>query len=132
MINDKVKMIEVNMGSYNPNPGPEINPEQNQQQDIQQELNTEEKPVISRLINSVYFFIDCVYILQSKDKYRLVALHYGRVLCDKYYHTLRGCRIAFDKMFKHKAWREEVKANWSHFYDPDKSWLEENNSHLET
>jgi hypothetical protein len=119
------------MGQYNPNPGPEINPEQNQQQDIQQELNTEEKPVISRLINSVYFFIDCVYILKSKDKYRLVALHHRRVLCDKYYSTERGCRIAFQKMFKDKAWSEEEKADWSPFYDPDKRWLEEKQSHLE-
>jgi hypothetical protein len=120
------------MGQYNPNPGPEINPEQKQQQIIRQEINTEEKPVISRLINSVYFFIDCVYILKSKDKYRLVALHHRRVLCDKDYSTLRGCRIAFDKIFKDKAWRSKVKADWSHFYDPDKRWLEKKHRHLET
>jgi hypothetical protein len=73
-----------------------------------------------------------VYILQSRNKYRLVALHYGRVLCDMYCSTSSDCKIAFDKLFKDKAWHEEVQANWSHFYDPDKEWLEENYSHLET
>ena len=118
------------MGSLNPYPGTGINPEQKKQQTIRHELNSEEKPVISRLINSVYFFIDCVYILQSKDKFRLVALHHGRVLWDKYYSTPRNCRIAFDKLFKDKAWNEEIKAEWSHFYDPDIRWLEEKQSHL--
>jgi hypothetical protein len=120
------------MGSYNPNPGPGINPEQKQQQTIRQEHNTEEKTMISRLINSILYYIECVFILRSRGKFRLVVLHHRKVLFDKYYPTERGCRIAFQKKFKDKAWREEVKANWSHFYDPDKSWLEENNSHLET
>jgi hypothetical protein len=113
------------MGSLNPNPGPEINPGHNQQQIIRQEINTVEKPVISRLINSVYYFIDCVYIIKLKNKYRLVALHHNRVLLDKYYPTVKGCRIAFQKMYKDKAWYEDTKAQWSHFYDPDKEWLEE-------
>jgi hypothetical protein len=116
------------MGSFNSYPGTEINPELKQQQ----EINTSEKPVVSRLINSVYYFIDCVYILKSENKYRLVALHYGRVLCDKYYHTVRGCRIAFDKLFKDKAWDEKIKPQWSHFYDPDIEWLEEKQNHLES
>jgi hypothetical protein len=120
------------MGQYNSYPGPEINPEQKLQQTIRQEHNTEEKPMISSLINSAYYFIEYVFILQAQDKYRLVALHQRKVLCDKYYSTLRGCRIAFDKMFKDKAWKEEIKAEWSHFYDPDKHWLQKKYSHLET
>jgi hypothetical protein len=84
------------------------------------------------LINSVYYFSDCVFILQAKDKFRLVALQQGMVLFDKYYNTIRGCRIAFDKMFKDKAWSEEIKAEWSHFYDPDKGWLEKKCSYLES
>ena len=118
------------MGSFNSYPGPEINPELKQQKDIRQEINSRKKPVVSRLINSMYYFIDCVYILKSKNKYRLVALQHRRVLLDKYYPTPRGCRIAFQKMFKNKAWSEEVKAEWSHFYDPDKEWLKENYSCL--
>jgi hypothetical protein len=101
------------MGSYNTYPG------------------SEEKPVISILSNSIHYFIECVYIIKSKCKYRLVVLHNNRVLCDQYYSTLRGCRIAFDKMFRGKAWTKKVKADWSHFYDPDKRWLAEKLSHLE-
>ena len=108
------------MGHYNPNQGPGINPEVN------------EKTMISTLINSIHYFIDCVYILQAKDKFRLVALQHSRVLFDKYYPTLSGCRIAFGKLFKYKAWGEEITPFWSHFYDPDKRWLQEKQSRLET
>ena len=120
------------MGSFNSYPGPEIIPELKQQQDIRQEINTGENPVISRLINSVYYFIDCVYILKTVNKYRLVALHKGRMLCDMYCSKSNDCKIAFDKLFKDKAWSEEIKAEWSHFYDPDKQWLEKKCSYLES
>lgn len=113
------------MEQYNPNPRPGINPELKQQPTILLELNPGEKPVISLLINSIYYFIDCVYILKSKNRYRLVVLQHSKVLFDKYYPTVRGCRIAFQKFFKEKAWSEEIKAQWSHFYDPDSEWLEE-------
>jgi hypothetical protein len=122
---------ESNMGSYNPYPGPEINPEIKQQPTARQELNTKEKPMISMLINSVYYFIQCVFILQAKNKFRLVALHDNKVLYDQYYTTVKGCRIAFDKLFKDKAWLEEIKAEWSHFYDPDQKWLAEKSQYLE-
>jgi hypothetical protein len=119
------------MGSFNSYPGAEINPELKQKQEIRQEINTGEKSMVSLLINSIYYFIDCVYILNSKNKYRLVALQHNRVLMDKYYHTVRGCKIAFVKLFKDKAWDDSVKANWTSFYDPDKEWLEEKQSFLE-
>ena len=118
------------MGSLNHYPVSEKDPGKNQQQDIQQELNAEEKLVISMLINSVLYFIECVFIIRTKDKFRLVALHHGRVLFDRYYPTERGCKIAFHKLFKEKAWNEEVNADWSHFYGPDKLWLEEKMSPL--
>jgi len=120
------------MGQYNPNPGPGINPEQKQQQTIRQETNTEENIMISMLINSIHYFIDCVFILQLKNKYRLLVLQQSRVLFDKEYPTEIGCRIAFGKLFKDKAWSEETNAEWSHFYDPDEDWLEEKQSRLET
>ncbi len=112
------------MGSINSYPVRETHPELKQQQTILLELNPGEKPMISMLINAIHYFIECVFILQSKDKFRLVVLHQSKVLYDKYYPTERGCRIAFGKFFKDKAWSEEIKADWSHFYDPDKRWLE--------
>ena len=80
---------------------------------------------ISLLINSAYYFIECVYILHRYDHYRLVALHNGIVLTDARYKTSKGARIAFSKRYKKKAWSDEVKAEWSCFYDPDAGWLEE-------
>lgn len=85
----------------------------------------EEAQKISMLVNSVYYFIECVYILILHDHYRLVALHNGRVLTNKTYKTIRGAKIAFSKLYRKKVWKEEIKAEWSHFYDPDADWLEE-------
>jgi hypothetical protein len=115
--------MEVTMRQYNPNPGPDINPELKKQQTSRPEPEKEEEIMISSLINSIYYFIESVFILKIKDKYRLVVLHDNRVLTDKYYQTGRGCKIAFQKLFKDKAWSKEIKAHWSHFYDPDKDWL---------
>lgn len=88
-------------------------------------IRQEHPMTISMLINSVYFFIECVFILDFHDHYRLVALHKGKVLIDASYKTLKGARIAFAKLYGEKAWSEEIKAQWSHFYDPDTRWLEE-------
>jgi hypothetical protein len=102
-----------------------------QQQTTQQTPDPVTEPTISMLINSIHYFIDCVYILRSKNKYRLVVLQHSRVLLDKEYPTANGGRIAFTRFFKYKAWDETIKAKWSHFYDPDKEWLEEKQSRLE-
>ena len=119
------------MEQFYPQQGPGINPELKQQPTILQELNPGEKPLISYLFNSVYYFIQDVFILKLKDKYRLVALHNGIILIDKYYQTLKGCRIAFQNFFKEKAWSEDIKAFWSDFYGPDIEWLEEKCKNLE-
>jgi len=119
------------MGQYNPNPGPGINPELKKQTTIFQELNPGEKTFISVLINSIHYFIQYVFIVKIKDKYRLVVQHNNKVLRDMYYKTERGCRIAFAKLFKEKAWSEDIKAQWSHLYDPDIDWLEEKCKNLE-
>ena len=120
------------MGQYNPNPGPEINPGKNKKQDIRRENNTGEISMISILTNSVYYFIDCVFIAKSKNKYRLVALQHRKVLFDKHYPSIKKCKIAFDEMFREKAWSEEVNAEWSRFYDPDKRWLDKKCKYLES
>ena len=91
-----------------------------------QKKSDEKKPdltTISLLVNSIYFFLQCVFIIKAEDGYRLVALHNGKVLTDITYDSLRGARIAFSKLYGNKAWEEDVKAQWSHFYDPDSRWL---------
>jgi hypothetical protein len=64
------------------------------------------------LINPAYYFLECVYILYKKGYYRLVVLHNSRVLTYRNYRTLRGAKIAFQKIYKNKSWKEGVKANW--------------------
>jgi hypothetical protein len=80
---------------------------------------------ICLLINSVHFFLHSVFILCQENIYRLVVLHNNHLLIDRHYNTMRGARIAFQKLFKHKAWQEGVKSNWSLSYPPDTDWLEE-------
>jgi len=92
------------------------------------QFESQEKTIyISKLINSIYYFISDVFIrtdLIDKKKFTLVAIHNKRVLIYKDYKTPRGAKIAFSRIFKKKAWKEDVKASWSNFYDPDKKWLE--------
>jgi hypothetical protein len=64
------------------------------------------------LINPAYYFLECVYILYKKGFYRLVVLHNSRVLTYRNYRTLKGAKIAFQKIYKNKAWKEGVRASW--------------------
>jgi len=75
------------------------------------------------LINSVFYFIGSVIILNSKGHYRLVVKHNRKILIDKIYKTVRGAKIAFSKQFNHRGWQENLKAEWSAFYKPDAQWL---------
>ena len=81
------------------------------------------EPLISLLINSAYYFIDCVFILREEGLFRLIVLHNGVVLKDSYYRTAKGARVAFQKQFKRKAWTDAVKAEWSCFYPPELNFL---------
>jgi hypothetical protein len=99
---------------------------------FKQELKTVPPPKehieMSILHNSVYYFLEHVFILCQGDSYRLMVLHHNRLLLDRNYRSLRGARIAFQKLFRHKAWKEDVKSIWSHCYPPDDDWLEEKNT----
>ena len=64
------------------------------------------------LINPAYYFLECAYILYQKGYYRLIVLHNSRVLTYRNYQTLRGAKIAFQKIYKNKAWKEGIKASW--------------------
>jgi transcriptional regulator with XRE-family HTH domain len=86
---------------------------------------------ISRLINSIHYLIDCVFIGVLKNKFRLVVLQHEEVLYDRYFSSFEKCQTAFDTIFIYKAWSEKTKANWSHLYSPDQDWLKEKQSYLE-
>ena len=82
-------------------------------------------PTLMVLINSVYYFLECVYILEKKDYYQLVVIHNGRVLTNQDYKTRKGAKIAFQKLYRDKAWKQGVKAEWTHPYQVDHLWLKE-------
>jgi len=75
------------------------------------------------LINSIFYFISSVIILNINGHYRLVVKHNGKILIDKIYTTVRGAKIAFSKLFNPRGWQEDLKAEWSVFYKPDDQWL---------
>jgi hypothetical protein len=77
---------------------------------------------VCTLINSIFYFVGSVYITSIHGDYRLIAKHNGRVLFDRFYPTLRGAKIAFSKLFGHRSWRENVKAEWSDFYNVESNW----------
>lgn len=78
---------------------------------------------ISNLINTIFYYLHCAFIMTVNGKYRLVVIRNNRVLAYKLYETIRGAKIAFSKKFK--GWKEEIRPEWSHLYDPDKPWLDE-------
>ncbi len=80
---------------------------------------------ISVLENSVYFFIENVIIIDYGNRYRLLVIQKGRLLADSYYRTVRGARVAFVKMFGKKHFNPGIQCFWTHFYNPEQSFLHE-------
>ena len=88
---------------------------------------------ISRLTNSIYYYIDTCFIMdlsgtaQGKNRYRLLAFHEeeNKIFVDKYFPTLKGARIGFIKQFNNRACNDDVSANWSDLYPPDRDWIED-------
>ena len=88
---------------------------------------------ISRLTNSIYYYIDTCFIMdlsgtaQGKNRYRLLAFHESekKIFVDKYYPTLKGARIAFNRQFKNMAWNDNVSPHWTFLYEPDRDWIDE-------
>jgi hypothetical protein len=77
------------------------------------------------LTNSIFYFINSVFIIWTNNHYQLVANHKGKLLINRRYRSLRGAKIAFSKLFGHRGWKEDLAANWSVFYKPDARWLRE-------
>lgn len=76
---------------------------------------------ISLLTNGVYYFIETVFLLETVEGYRLIAIHGGKLLIDETYKTAKGARIAFLKFYGYKAWEEGVKPFWTPFYPPEEN-----------
>jgi len=78
------------------------------------------------LQNSIYYFLKDVFILLQEKGCRLVVNHQGRILTDTVYKTVRGAKIAFNRIYSKKSWKEGgVKPEWSHAVDVEEQWLKE-------
>ena len=80
---------------------------------------------VSRLLNSIYYFLDCVFIISWEGEYRLIILHHDEVVMDSYYKTLRGAKIAFAKFFGEHGWAMDLQPQWSYEYPADNDWLKD-------
>ncbi len=79
---------------------------------------------IAVLTNSVYYFIQSVFIIKSNGSYRLIATHNDELLIDETYHSGKGAKIAFLKLYWYRAWADGVKPTWTHFFPPEMEWIE--------
>ena len=87
-------------------------------------LKTTQDVEISVLINSIFFFFSCVFILKTDGKHRLIVLRNNILLYEGVYKSITGAKIAFSRLYQDKAWKK-LKAQWTHFYPPEGSWLDE-------
>lgn len=78
---------------------------------------------ICSLLNSIFYFVNKVYIIENERTFHLIITHKGRIVSSTPYGTLRGAKIAFSKLFKHRGWKKNIKAEWSGFYEPDYNWV---------
>jgi len=81
---------------------------------------------ISSLQNSMYYFLQKVYIARDKKSrgYRLIVFHQGSLKLDRLYKTERGAKIGFGRIYNWKLWKKGLKPEWTPFYSPEESWQE--------
>jgi len=77
------------------------------------------------MTNSIYYFLEFIFILIEHGTFRLVVLQHNRLLMDRRYKSLRGAKIAFSKYYTAKRWQENIEPDWSPAYHPEVTWLEE-------
>jgi len=78
---------------------------------------------VCSLLNSVFYFFNWVYIIEERDNFRLVVFHNNQTVFNETYRTLRGARIAFSKFFGNRVFNDNLKPEWSKFYEPEQKWM---------
>ena len=104
---------EVQMGSKNQTP----------QTSLDQCLETVKITNISNLVNSVFYFLQHVFITIADGDYHLLVIRDNQVLWYKNYKSIKGAKIAFSKRFGHMAYKPSIRKVWSPPYPPDGDWL---------
>jgi hypothetical protein len=89
---------------------------------LERRIKVEQK--IIRLINSMHYLLEYVFILFEEENYQLVVIRCGEIITDEHYDTVKGAKIAFLKFFSYMAVNEKIRAKWSPIYTPDNEWLE--------
>ena len=92
--------------------------------DLQFQVKEEKRLKVSILTNAVHYSLSRVFIFKEKDQFRLIVYNLGEILTNKSYKTAKGVRIAFLKLWSYRRGTENVLPNWTHFYTPEKDWLE--------
>ena len=77
---------------------------------------------ISMLLNAIHYFLDCVFIIHSHRKYRLLVFLSDNILLDQQYTSLKGAKIAFQKFYGPQACIKGIKARWDE-YIPESWWI---------
>jgi len=85
---------------------------------------------ITLLQNSIFYYLQYVFIRVDKKGYRLVVIHRNRLLYDQTYPTMRGAKIAFTKLYQDKSCGN-TKAEWTDLYTPQADWWQEKTETLE-
>jgi hypothetical protein len=84
-----------------------------------------EKKLISRMINSAFYFLKFVFILKEGNHYRLVVIQDRNKIIDMNYKSLKGAKIACTKRLRTSFNNNEMKPVWSFLYPADEKWLKD-------
>jgi hypothetical protein len=77
------------------------------------------------LINSFCYFLECVFVHYGDNSYYLSVVHDKRVVIHKKYPSLRGAKIAFTRYFKARSYSDCIRAQWTHLFPTEGSWVQE-------
>jgi len=80
---------------------------------------------ISTLINSAYYFLESVFIMETGNMFRLLVFQKNIVLCDKTLSTMRGAKVSFSKIFHTRCCSNGIAPEWSILYFPNKASVQE-------
>jgi hypothetical protein len=84
-----------------------------------------ENKLISRMINSMFYFLKFAFILEEGHHYRLVVIQHRHKIIDMNYKTLKGAKIACTKRLRNRFNNNEMRPVWSFLYPADGKWLKD-------
>ncbi|MCP5101755.1 MAG: hypothetical protein GY950_00165 [bacterium] len=116
----------------------QLNPFNRQTTNVNVELRTEppqDEKKIKLLTNSIYYWIECAYLVFEKEGFRLRFYHIpGDIYFNKLYKTETEAKDAMDQYCRNRLRelnKDKDKAmefpemHWSPEIPPEKSWLED-------